>query len=187
MRWLPQTGPWILDTDLRRRILSAASRRNHLMDIMDRTFGKRMIPSCGQVGRGWSMPGARRASWLMICAVVLGLVIGPASFAQEEDQEDLARRQLEYTRANYTKYDYRIPMRDGVKLFTTVYAPKDAGRTYPILMQRTPYSISPYGIDNYQDRARSLRGIRKRGLHLRLSGRARAIFVRGGIRRYALS
>ena len=37
-----------------------------------------------------------------------------------------ARQQLEYTRAHYTKFDYRIPMRDGVKLFTSVYVPKDA-------------------------------------------------------------
>jgi putative CocE/NonD family hydrolase len=41
-------------------------------------------------------------------------------------------------------------MRDGVKLFTTVYVPKDTCQAYPILMQRTPYSVSPYGIDNYR-------------------------------------
>jgi uncharacterized protein len=54
-----------------------------------------------------------------------------------------------YIRAHYTKYDYRIPMRDGVKLFTSVYIPKDRTQAYPILMERTPYSIEPYGIDNY--------------------------------------
>jgi putative CocE/NonD family hydrolase len=48
---------------------------------------------------------------------------------------------------NYTKYEYRIPMRDGVKLFTAVYAPKDASKTYPFLMERTPYSAGPYGVD----------------------------------------
>jgi len=62
----------------------------------------------------------------------------------------LIQEQLEYTRAHYTKYDYRIPMRDGVKLFTTVYVPKDETRQFPILMQRTPYSVAPYGIDNYR-------------------------------------
>ena len=61
-----------------------------------------------------------------------------------------ARQQLEYTRAHYTKFDYRIPMRDGVKLFTYVYVPKDASKPYPMMMQRTPYSVSPYGIDNYR-------------------------------------
>lgn len=47
--------------------------------------------------------------------------------------------------ARYTKREVLIPMRDGVKLFTAIYAPKDTRRTYPILMQRTPYSIHPYG------------------------------------------
>ena len=64
--------------------------------------------------------------------------------------EETARKQAEYTRAHYTKFDYRIPMRDGVKLFTTVYVPKDNSQQYPILMQRTPYSVAPYGIDNYR-------------------------------------
>jgi hypothetical protein len=43
-------------------------------------------------------------------------------------------------RARYTKYEYRIPMRDGTRLFTAVYVPKDASRTYPFLVNRTPYS-----------------------------------------------
>ena len=64
--------------------------------------------------------------------------------------EETARKQLEYTRAHYTKFDYRIPMRDGVKLFTSVYVPKDIAQKYPILIQRTPYSVAPYGIDNYR-------------------------------------
>jgi putative CocE/NonD family hydrolase len=47
--------------------------------------------------------------------------------------------------ANYTKHEYQIPMRDGKKLFTAVYAPKDASRSYPIMLQRTPYGVAPYG------------------------------------------
>jgi putative CocE/NonD family hydrolase len=57
---------------------------------------------------------------------------------------------LDNTRSHYTKYDYRIPMRDGIKLFTSVYVPKDRSQTYPFLMERTPYSIGPYGTDNYR-------------------------------------
>ena len=53
--------------------------------------------------------------------------------------------------AGYTKYEYRIPMRDGVKLFTSVYVPKDDSKPYPILMRRTPYSVAPYGVDSYPD------------------------------------
>ncbi len=52
----------------------------------------------------------------------------------------------------YTKYEYRIPMRDGVKLFTAVYVPKDDAQKYPILLNRTPYSVGPYGIDQYPER-----------------------------------
>ena len=55
-------------------------------------------------------------------------------------------------KAHYTKYEYKIPMRDGVHLFTAVYEPKDASHTYPILLNRTPYSIAPYGVDNYRER-----------------------------------
>ena len=57
-------------------------------------------------------------------------------------------------RAHYTKYEYRIPMRDGARLFTAVYVPKDASpaRLYPFLMERTPYSIAPYGEDHYPRR-----------------------------------
>ncbi len=58
-----------------------------------------------------------------------------------------------FVRENYTKSEYRVPMRDGVKLFTAVYVPKDVttfGRTYPILMDRTPYGVAPYGVDKYR-------------------------------------
>jgi uncharacterized protein len=58
---------------------------------------------------------------------------------------------LEAVKRDYTKYEYRIPMRDGKKLFTAVYVPKDAGQKYPILLTRTPYSVQPYGVDVYKD------------------------------------
>jgi uncharacterized protein len=53
---------------------------------------------------------------------------------------------------HYTKYEYRIPMRDGVHLFTAVYVPKDSSQRYPFLLNRTPYNIGPYGVDNYRKR-----------------------------------
>ncbi|PYV14400.1 MAG: X-Pro dipeptidyl-peptidase [Acidobacteria bacterium] len=58
---------------------------------------------------------------------------------------------LDYVKANYTKQEYYIPMRDGVRLFTSVYVPKSTDTTYPILLSRTPYSVSPYGEDRYRD------------------------------------
>jgi uncharacterized protein len=51
---------------------------------------------------------------------------------------------------HYTKYEYRIPMRDGVHLFTSVYVPKDNTRAYPFLIDRTPYSVGPYSVDQYR-------------------------------------
>lgn len=52
---------------------------------------------------------------------------------------------------HYTKYEFRIPVRDGVHLFTCVYVPKDTSRSYPFLIDRTPYSVGPYGVDQYRN------------------------------------
>jgi uncharacterized protein len=53
-----------------------------------------------------------------------------------------------WIRENYYKIERSIPMRDGIKLFTSMYIPKDTTEQHPILMQRTPYSCAPYGEDN---------------------------------------
>ena len=52
-------------------------------------------------------------------------------------------------KANYSKSVEIIPMRDGVKLFAAVYAPKDTSQKYPILLNRTPYSCAPYGASGF--------------------------------------
>src|SRR5262245_51246507 len=56
---------------------------------------------------------------------------------------------LAYLAEFYTKQEFRVPMRDGAKLFTAVYSPKDLSSTYPILLTRTPYSLKPYSEDRY--------------------------------------
>ncbi|HKI72731.1 MAG TPA: CocE/NonD family hydrolase [Verrucomicrobiae bacterium] len=56
-----------------------------------------------------------------------------------------------YLREHYTKFEYKIPMRDGVRLFTSVFAPKDESQPWPILLTRTPYSLKPYSEDRYPD------------------------------------
>src|SRR5688500_11028246 len=68
------------------------------------------------------------------------LVAGPV-----ETDADYARA----IRAHSTKHEHVIPMRDGVKRFTSVYVPKDTSRAWPIMLRRTPYSVVPYGIENY--------------------------------------
>jgi hypothetical protein len=57
-----------------------------------------------------------------------------------------------YVRDNYQKSEFMVPMRDGTKLFTQVYAPKDQSVKHPIIMQRTPYSCQPYGLDKFRRR-----------------------------------
>ena len=78
---------------------------------------------------------------MRVLILSLALLAAPAeAFAQG----------LEYVKAHYTKYEYRIPMRDGVRLFTAVYVPKDDAQAYPILLNRTPYAVQPYGADQYR-------------------------------------
>lgn len=72
--------------------------------------------------------------------VTLLIVIPVVSRTQEQD----------YAKAHYTKYEYAVPMRDGTKLFTSVYVPKDRSQSYPIMLARTPYNVAPYGDDEYK-------------------------------------
>ena len=52
--------------------------------------------------------------------------------------------------AHYSKAEHRVAMRDGVELFTTVYAPKDRSKKYPIMLFRTPYGTGPHGADRFR-------------------------------------
>jgi len=90
----------------------------------------------------------------MACVLFLGtttaaLTQGRGGIRPPMSEE--ARELRDYILAHYTKYEYRIPMRDGKRLFTSVYVPKDDSKQFPILMQRTPYSVASYGIDKYRD------------------------------------
>ncbi len=55
-----------------------------------------------------------------------------------------------YVKQFYDKTEVQIPMRDGIKLFTAIYTPKDKSKTYPMLMQRTCYSVEPYGLTKFE-------------------------------------
>ena len=52
---------------------------------------------------------------------------------------------------NYTKMERQITMRDGIKLFTSIYVPKDNSENHPFLITRTPYSCAPYGENQWKD------------------------------------
>ena len=89
----------------------------------------------------------RRLAVFLMVGAFLALAVGQVS-EKKKPEDELA----EWIRASYTKYEYRVPMRDGVRLFTSVYVPKDASeqKTYPILFDRTPYMVAPYGVDQYK-------------------------------------
>jgi uncharacterized protein len=69
------------------------------------------------------------------------IVLSVTTFAQRAPGPD-----AQYIKDNYTKTEYQIPMRDGKKLFTSVYVPKDQSKRYPFMMDRTCYSVAPYGV-----------------------------------------
>ncbi|WP_115720390.1 CocE/NonD family hydrolase [Gallaecimonas mangrovi] len=83
-------------------------------------------------------------------AALAALLLVSTAFAAEPAKADKER--ADYIRSHYAKFEYQIPMRDGVKLFTSVYIPYDRSKKYPILMQRTPYQVAPYGADKYKTR-----------------------------------
>ncbi len=81
------------------------------------------------LGSLWSMRRRCRFSLLLMCVLLPFVLHG-------QDQYD--------TKANYQKTAYMISMRDGVKLYTQVYTPKNQSQKYPILLFRTPYGIGSY-------------------------------------------
>ncbi|HUX97393.1 MAG TPA: CocE/NonD family hydrolase [Bacteroidales bacterium] len=70
------------------------------------------------------------------------LITSLCTYGQKEDKASFIKK-------NYIKSEHYIPMRDGVKLFTTIYEPIDKSKKHPIIITRTPYSLSPYGEDRY--------------------------------------
>ncbi|WP_034920596.1 CocE/NonD family hydrolase [Gillisia sp. CAL575] len=75
---------------------------------------------------------------------VISLFLSISVYSQTEEEYKVAD--------NYTKQEVEITMRDGIKLHTTIYSPKDTSKKYPIIMQRTPYSSQPYGQDQFRSK-----------------------------------
>jgi putative CocE/NonD family hydrolase len=84
------------------------------------------------------MVGARR-----LVLITLGAVGATRSAWSQSPADTAAARML------YTKAEYRIPMRDGVRLYTAVYVPRDTTARYPFLIHRTRYGVGSYGADRY--------------------------------------
>jgi uncharacterized protein len=88
----------------------------------------------------------RKVFWLVVAGASASLLL----FGRFASGRRAESEQESGVRAHYTKYEYKIPMRDGKHLFTSIYAPKDASRPYPFLITRTPYGVAPYGPDAYR-------------------------------------
>ncbi len=78
-----------------------------------------------------------------IIIALLWLLVSLTLAAQSDDAA--------YIKENFEKEEVYIPMRDGVKLYTAIYTPKDKNKKHPILMQRTCYSIAPYGAEAFKN------------------------------------
>ncbi|NIP83679.1 MAG: hypothetical protein GWM90_32400, partial [Gemmatimonadetes bacterium] len=83
----------------------------------------------------------RRAPRRAFLLLLLASSAAPAA-AQDVDEA--------WVRSHYDKREARVPMRDGVRLFTAIYTPRDAQGPFPILLFRTPYGVGPYGEDAYR-------------------------------------
>jgi uncharacterized protein len=79
-------------------------------------------------------------TFLFLSFFVQGSIMAQKKSAKKAEITDSA-----YIRLNYDKQEVMIPMRDGKKLFTSIYTPKDKKQKYPIMLSRTPYTVQPYG------------------------------------------
>ncbi|QSQ15629.1 CocE/NonD family hydrolase [Myxococcus landrumensis] len=108
---------------------------------------------------------SRRLAALLLCSLAGPSLAQAPPAAPPKVAAAASPERIERIRSRYTKFEYRIPMRDGVKLFTSVYAPVDASpnKRYPILLVRTPYSVGPYGADRYPQRLGPTEAFEKEG------------------------
>ena len=85
---------------------------------------------------------AHRTAFAVCSLLVVTLGAGRSAWSQAP-ADTAAARML------YTKHEYRIAMRDGVRLYTAVYVPRDSTARYPFLIRRTRYGVRSYGPDTY--------------------------------------
>jgi len=99
--------------------------------------------------------------------LILLLFVGSLSFtscdkALKNESDDSIVKDT-YVQDHFDKKEVTIEMRDGVKLHTTVYSPKDKSKSYPILLKRTPYSSRPYGANEYPSKIAPNKYMMKQG------------------------
>jgi putative CocE/NonD family hydrolase len=79
----------------------------------------------------------------LLAALLLGVAVFPLLAAEKipSNPFDDPKFTKPLEELRYVASQHRIPMRDGVKLFTLILAPKDGSEPLPIILQRTPYGI----------------------------------------------
>ncbi len=96
-----------------------------------------MIAKCTRAVLGRS----KRSSYVLALLMCLVWLVVPSAAFAGENEETSAFDPHAYVYENYEKRTYQIPMRDGKTLHTQVYSPRDTTRSYPILLNRTPYRV----------------------------------------------
>jgi putative CocE/NonD family hydrolase len=87
-------------------------------------------------------------SYVMPLRLLLAALFGISIPAHA--RADIPKNPADYVRTHYIKQTHQIPMRDGVRLYTVVYTPKDTTNPHPMLMTRTPYGVAPYGASEFR-------------------------------------
>src|ERR1700678_2288804 len=77
--------------------------------------------------------------------LILLLLLPGISPAQQRNNNE-----VDFVKSNYDKQEVYISMRDGIRLYTVIYTPKDKTNPHPFLMERTPYGSGPYGDSIYR-------------------------------------
>ena len=89
---------------------------------------------------------------IVLALLTVSLLLGGTPSDAQAGARKHDPKRAAWIRAHYTKFEHRIPMRDGARLFTAVYTPNKRRGAMPLLILRTPYSVGPYGADRYPDR-----------------------------------
>ncbi|GAA4309895.1 CocE/NonD family hydrolase [Mucilaginibacter gynuensis] len=88
---------------------------------------------------------SKKRKWVLLILLAVAGVSSSLAQVRSVNKEDSL-----YIHEHYLKVEKLIPMRDGVKLFTSIYIPKDNAHKYPFILNRTPYSVAPYGATEYR-------------------------------------
>jgi hypothetical protein len=92
-----------------------------------------------------------RSVALALCVATACAGLGTQATPRPQLPATAAAADARSVRATYSKREHAVAMRDGVRLHTAVYTPREcAPGGHPIMLQRTPYGVAPYGKDAYR-------------------------------------